>query len=199
MSWWAPEGVSSIGPLKGGKWDEHGRPTDKRLRRVACACGCKTKFQTTDPRRKYFDERHKRRAQYRSATDKAQRKRRLARIQARTDLTCEWCQAKSTETKWSKSLRECLPCNRARARCACPECGAPVSLRVARSRCVRCDPKPKGFVEVILLDAGSDRERTVWRLGNVGQWITISRQATKVTSDPLVVTLPTAKWIRTRR
>lgn len=200
MSWWAPGGVAKIGPLKSGKWDEHGRPTDTRLRNATCACGCGAKFQTTDPRKKYVDARHRSRARSRSEAGKASDRRRWARLQARTDLVCRWCQAKSTEVTWSKNVNACAACARARLRVACPKCGAPVTHRVARGWCVSCDPKPEGFVEVILLDEGSDRERTVWRkpTGKRG-WVSVAYVMRPIDSDPMVLTLPTNQWLRTRR
>ena len=172
-----------------------------RSRKVTCACGCGTTFQTTDPRKKYVDARHKDRAGGRSEAGKAGRRRRLAKIQARTDLTCVWCQAKSTEVTWSKNVNACAACARARLRVACPKCGAPVTHHVARGWCVSCDPKPEGFVEVILLDAGSDRERTVWRrpCGKRRQWVSVADHHRHAKTDPVVLTLPTDQWLRTRR
>lgn len=200
MSWWAPKGVAAIGPLKTGKWDDYGRPADRRERTVVCGCGCKTKFKATDPRQKYFDHRHKNRAAYKRPLYRGQRARRRKRMKARPGLVCRWCEATNAEVAWSATTSECSACARARQRCSCPKCSRPVTNYTGRSWCVDCDRIPAGYAEVILLDAGSNRERTVWRkVFDEGQWVSVAYRKIRLKADPLVLTLPTAQWVRVRR
>lgn len=118
---------------------------------------------------------------------------------------CRWCQATDSECTWSTNPDECRSCERARYRLACPTCGAPVSLVCGRSWCTRCDPVPAGHVEVVVLDAESDRERVVWRRphsttrdGWSRIWVGLVEHRIRL-GRPIVVTLPTATWVHTRR
>lgn len=109
--------------------------------------------------------------------------------------SCRWCKLEDHETAWSRTSNECAACNRARHRGQC-KCGAP---RTAAGACaVPCEP-PSWLEPVILLDAGGERERVVYRAKH-GDWIEVAGRAFKVSEgEPLVVTLPTDIWLKVKR
>lgn len=128
-----------------------------------------------------------------------ERRRKLADRSATRGRTCRWCQATDAETHWSSKADQCAACEVARRRRKCPTCDGPRAVRY----CIRCGA-PSYLVPVVLLDKGSDRERTVYRGastrrdGSSSRRITIASRQILVTDDPLVIELPTERWLRTR-
>ncbi|RMG23224.1 MAG: hypothetical protein D6724_08820 [Armatimonadetes bacterium] len=63
--------------------------------------------------------------------------------------------------------------------------------------CPGCRREP-GFVKIILFeDAPLERERIIWRKPHNGE-VFVAGKRHKVVTEPLVVGLPTSRWIRTR-
>lgn len=55
------------------------------------------------------------------------------------------------------------------------------------------------MIPVILLDKGSDRERTIYRPMEKSGWVYVLKHRKVKPGVPLVITLKTADWVRTRR
>ena len=114
---------------------------------------------------------------------------------------CKYCLVFAHEATFYR--REmCASCEARRRRYGEHRCG---SLLMRDGTCIRCDPVPDGMVEVIVLDAASERERTVRRRrfgGKSGNFVSIlDRQYTTRDLDedePLVVSLPTEQWVKVR-
>ncbi len=115
---------------------------------------------------------------------------------------CKWCEATDKEAEFRGMEMECLVCYSTRHRPGgkCGTCGGPR----ARWGCPRCH-RPKGMLRVILLDAGSDRERVIYRApGQLTPAVVLGKQVRcrdfiefRCVRD-LVVTLPTPQWVSTR-
>jgi hypothetical protein len=159
-----------------------------------CECGCGRAIRK-DSRldRIYALEQCRTRVMDRRASRRERAHRRQVDVRGRQ---CRWCQAFDHETRWSQNNAECAACNRSRHRIPCPSCGGPAAARAAR--CASCEA-PGWLTAVILLDEGSERERTIYRASRRG-WVSIDSKDYAVTEgEPLVVTLPTEVWVRVRR
>ncbi len=115
---------------------------------------------------------------------------------------CQWCTAKDGEKAFFKR-HTCRSCDRMRCRDKCASCDGPRM----RGRCSRCDPPPqeppsKGgeWVEIILLDASTDEERTVYRAptSNRSEGV-VSFQflgQRRREEEPVVLSLPREQFLR---
>jgi hypothetical protein len=171
-------------------------PSAEGRRMCECNCGrALPRGVRADCR--YASDACRARANSRTAARRARERARNLRRQKETHgRACRYCGAADDETCWSKNESECAACNKARERFPCSRCQGPATARAAR--CYGCE-RPAWMEPVILLDAASDRERTVYRAKHLGR-VEVAGWVFKVTEgEPLVVTLPTEVWVRVRR
>jgi hypothetical protein len=113
---------------------------------------------------------------------------------------CQFCQAEDTEVPF-ENAKTCEACAQAYHRKHCKTHKWP---RVGVwGLCYKC-PRPRYLVPVVLLDAGSDRERVVYRArGGPGErFIRFKERQYRVPKYDLdfqlVLTVPTKVWLRTK-
>lgn len=165
-------------------------------RRPCAAPTCTETFAPTNPRRRYCSDACGSR-QWRDSNRRYTTKRKLAYRRAVLGRKCRWphCQVTDAEQPFS-TLSECLACakQRTRPRGKCGRCGGPKKPY----GCPTCD-RPTGMLRVVLLDASSDRERTVYRAIHSG-WASCAGRRFRVRPGQVdkVLTLPTKLWSSVR-
>lgn len=135
---------------------------------------------------------------------KRELKRKLADRKATRGRVCRWCQATDAEVLWTGRRDECAACERARGRASCKRCQGPRATGHTSNHCPRCDGPPAWLSPVVVLDASSDRERTIYRAPHGVRRgiprVSVAGAFHPLPEDgsPLVVELPTSVWLRTR-
>ena len=116
---------------------------------------------------------------------------------------CQWCTAREGEKFFAGVYNTCNSCARMRFRDKCHRCDGPRM----KDRCSRCDPPPvqrskKGdWVEIILLDASSDEERTIYRApasyreGGIVSFRFLGQ--TRREEEPVVLTITRKQFLKT--
>lgn len=172
-------------------------------RLCACGCGepCPAPKRLNRPRR-FVNRNHAERVNQRKHQVKrnaTKSKRRFANL----GRVCRYCQARDDECTFYGPDR-CDPCYRAAVpdRSPCPKCGGP---RRQKPFYCACSP-PAYLVPVIVLDKGSDRERTIYRnpqgdgVRSKNRRVSVANKHYILPRDGvLVITLPSEVWVRTRR
>lgn len=172
--------------------------------RRACLCGCGA--LVPPPKRKgrpkrFFNQRCAERAFQRTpACRKVKRAAKRRYFREVLGRSCKWCQARDDEVPFD-GVSVCAACRRSCERQACPKCGGPRNQRP-----FYCPCSPPSYMEpVILLDEGSDRERTIYRTllrerSTYKAWVSVANAYHRYEpGTPLVLTLPTKAWLRTKR
>lgn len=163
---------------------------------TACGCGCGAAVKGR--RTVYASDRCKWRAVGRR--HRAARDARVAALRAAVlDRECRWCEATDAETPWSTRFDQCDACRLARQRSKCATCGGPKATGHNANHCPRCDAPPSWLAAVVVVDESSDRERTIYRAAD-GRRVSVASRFYLLPRDgsPLVLTLPTPVWVRTR-
>jgi hypothetical protein len=163
---------------------------------------CQKPLVTSDRRRKYCNAicRHnavRARLRKTSLVSTSDTHRKLPEAIDARGRQCRWCGAGDHETAFHQDHQtQCRACEKQLGRPGgrCGKCTGPRY----RWGCPRCSRKPEGLVEVILLDESNDREKTVYRQRAKGvHTVQIAGGVYRV-ADPLVVTLPTERWVQVR-
>jgi hypothetical protein len=153
-----------------------------------CACGCGREVEpSSGPRPRLYASvacRNKRAC----ASYDARHNRASRRLRDRLDVrgrVCRWCEAAdhvcgACERQTQRPGGRCGSCRGPRARWGCPRCH-----------------RPAGLVTVVVLDAGSDRERTVYRTPKDGA-VSVGGRLLRPHEDLVVVSFPTEKWVEVR-